>query len=303
MSKVGIVLVNYNGGRFLPECLETLFAGDYPRMEVVLVDNGSSDGSPGWVRQSFPQVAVLALGANRGFTGGCNAGIAWCRENGCASVLLLNNDTAVAPDFLSRLMQHAAPDRLLVPKIYFYDRRTVINNHLGTFDFRLGIHRDWFYGRLDTERSRRLQEVPMANGCALLIPEEVFRQIGLLDDQFFMYAEDVDFITRAVHAGFRVLFVPDAVIYHRESASSGGSESPLSVYYATRNRLHLMKKYQTSRWRLAVFWVYFLLTRFVVAARYLRHGQIAQFHALQNAVVDFWRGQVGQAPEQRYQQP
>ena len=294
-GRVGVVLVNYNGGRFLPECLQTLYANSYCNMQVVLVDNGSTDGSLEWVRQHFPQVVVLALGVNQGFTGGCNAGITWCRENGCDYVLLLNNDTAVAPDFVSSLMAHAGPERLLAPKIYFYDNRDFINNHLGTFDFKRGIHRDWFYGKTDTEASRQVQNVSMANGCALLIPVTVFDKIGLLDEVFFMYAEDVDFIARAVNVGFQVMFVPDAVVYHRESASSGGHGSPLTGYYTTRNRLYLMRKHQKDRRILLFFLVYFTLTRLVVADRYLIRGQRPQLRALAAGIFDYCRGRMGRS--------
>lgn len=291
---VGIVLVNFNGGKFLPECLQTLEASDYPNRRIVLVDNGSSDGSREWVQQNYPQVVVLAMNANLGFTGGCNAGIAWCRENYCQYVLLLNNDTAAAPDFLSLLMEHAAPDRLLAPKIYFYDQRDRINNHLGYFDLWRGIHKDLFYGNQDTEASRRVQNVTMANGCALLIPIAAIAKIGLLDDIFFMYAEDVDFILRAVRAGMQVIFVPQAVIFHRESASSGGAGSPLAVYYTTRNRLYLMFKHQPRRFILAFFLVYFSLTRLLVVANYLRRGQKAHLKALLYAITDYCRGRMGQ---------
>lgn len=301
MGRVGVVLVNYNGGKFLPECLRTLYAGDYADMQVVLVDNGSTDGSSEWVQQHLPQVAVLAHSTNQGFTGGCNTGIAWCLENKCDYVLLLNNDTAVAPDFLSRLMQYAGPDRLLAPKIYFYDDRTLINNHLGTYDFRRGIHRDWFYGQTDSEASRRVQEVSMANGCALLFPIGAVAKIGLFDDVFFLYAEDIDYIARAVSAGFKIFFVPKAVVYHRESASSGGYGSPLTVYYTTRNRLYLMRKHQKNRLIFSFFLVYFSVTRLLVAARYLARGQKTQLRALVFGIADFCRGRMGQASPDRYQ--
>lgn len=299
-GRVGVVLVNYNGGGFLPECLQTLCASDYSEMQIVLVDNGSTDGSLEWVRQHFPLVTVLALGTNLGFTGGCNAGIAWCLEKKCDYVLLLNNDTAVAPDFLSRLMEHAGPDRLLAPKIYFYDNPTLINNHLGTYDFRRGIHRDWYYGKTDSEASRRVQEVSMANGCALLLPIGTVAKIGLFDDAFFLYAEDIDYIVRAVSAGFKVFFVPEAVVYHRESASSGGYGSPLTIYYTTRNRLHLMHKHQKNRLILGFFLVYFSVTRLLVAARYVARGQKAQLRALVFGIADFCLGRLGQAPPERY---
>lgn len=294
-GRVGVVLVNYNGGRFLPDCLTSLAASDYPDMRVVLVDNASTDGSPDWTAAHFSAVTLLRLDENMGFTGGCNAGIGWCLGNGCDCVLLLNNDTVVEPDFLFRLMAHAEPDRLLAPKIYFYDDRTRINNHLGDFDYWRGIHRDWFYGKSDSEASRRVQDVSMANGCALLIPRGVIDKIGYLDETFFMYAEDVDFITRAVRAGVRVTFVPDSVLYHRESASSGGAGSPLTVYYTTRNRLYLMFKHQPNRLILAYFLVYFSVTRLAVAARYLARGQRAQLGALLGGIADYRRGRMGRS--------
>ena len=141
----------------------------------------------------------------------------------------------------------------------------------------------------------------MANGCALLIPLGVFDKIGLLDETFFLYAEDVDFIARAVGAGFRVVFVPDAVIYHRESASSGGFGSPLTVYYTTRNRPYLMHKHQKDRRILLFFLVYFTATRLVVAARYLARGQRSQLKALTAGIADYCRGRMGQASPERYQ--
>lgn len=301
LGRVGIVLVNYNGMKFMPECLESLSKIDYADAQIVVVDNASADGSPEWTAAHFPDVVLVRHVENLGITGGNNAGIDWCRKNECAWILLLNNDTVVEPDFLSRLLDCAEPDCLLVPKIYFYDDRTRLNNHLGGFDYWRGIHRDWFYGRPDTSASRKVSLATMANTCALLIPLDVATRVGPMDNEYFIYFDDSDFITRAIRSGSRVKFVPDAVLYHRESSSSGGADSPLTVYYATRNRLYFMRKHQKNPLILGFFWVYFALTRILVALNYFRRGQYAQIRALRNGNADFFSGKMGRAPTARFQ--
>ena len=297
---VGIVLVNYNGQKFMPDCLESLATIDYTPARIVVVDNASTDGSADWTAAHYPNIILLRLESNTGITGGNNAGMEWCLQNGCDFVLLLNNDTVVQPDFLSRLMENAAPGRMVVPKIYFDDDRKRINNHFGDFDYWRMVHRDWFYRKLDSPASHRIQAAPMANTCALLVPRAVLEKIGRMDDQLFIYWDDTDFITRAVRVGTEILLVPTAVIYHKESSSSGGSNSPLVVYYTTRNRLYFTFKHQKSRMALAFFLLYFSLTRLLVGAKYLRGGEKAQMAALKNAIMDFFRGHMGKASPQRY---
>ena len=299
-GRVGIVLVNYNGGKFMPDCLASLAKLDYTDTRIVIVDNASADGSADEAGAQYPNITVMRHADNLGITGGNNAGMDWCRTNRCDWVLLLNNDTVVQPDFLSKLLVHAAPDCLLVPKIYFHDAQTLINNHFGTFDYWCGIHRDLFFGRPDTPASGQVQTGTMANTCALLIPRTVAERVGLMDDTYFIYSDDSDFLTRAVRSGSRIKFVPDAVIYHRESSSSGGTNSPLTVYYTTRNRLYFMRKHQKNPVALGFFWVYFMLTRLAVALNYLRLGQRAQLRAMRNGIADFLGGRMGRAPLSRF---
>ncbi len=294
MSKVGIVLVNYNGAKFLPDCLESLARCDYPEMLVVLVDNASTDGSDEWAASHYPSVLLVRQADNGGFAQASNVGIQACLAQGCEWVLLLNNDTTVAPDFLTK-MEQAAPDRLLAPKIYFAESPKVINNHFGTYDLWRGLHRDWYRGRTDTPDSLRLQPGGMANGCALLVPKGIIERAGLLDEDFFMYAEDVDYILRARAVGAEVWLVPSSVIYHRESASSGGSGSPLVVYYTTRNRLFLVVRHQKNWLGRAFFLSYFGLTRLPVILNYLRRGRRTQLTALLNGIADYRQGRMGRA--------
>lgn len=300
-GRVGIVLVNYNGGKFMPDCLASLAKLDYTDTRIVVVDNASADGSASEAEILYPNITVIRHADNLGITGGNNAGMAWCRANGCEYMLLLNNDTVVQPDFLSNLLAQTEPNCLLVPKIYFYDNQTLINNHFGGFDYWRGVHTDWFYGKPDSPASGEVQMGTMANTCALLLPQEAVEQIGTMDDAYFIYYDDTDFLTRAVRAGLRIKFVPDSVICHRESSSSGGTDSPLSIYYTTRNRLYFMRKHQKNPAALLFFWGYFLLTRVVVGVRCLRRRQYAQIRALRNGVADFLWGKTGRAPTNRFQ--
>ena len=298
-GRVGIVLVNYNGAKFLPDCLDSLARIDYSEVLTVLVDNASTDGSADWAAAHFPEVRLVRQAENGGFAQASNVGIRACLAQGCAFVLLLNNDTTVAPDFLTQLMAQAAPNRLLAPKIYFADAPESINNHFGTYDLWQGIHRDWYRGRIDTPDSLRVQQGGMANGCALLVPKGIIERVGLLDEAFFMYAEDVDYILRATKAGAEVWLIPQSVIYHRESSSSGGSGSPLVVYYTTRNRLFLMARHQKSWPARAFFLAYFAATRLPVLLSYRRQGKHAQIRALLDGIFDYRHGLMGRAAAAR----
>ena len=299
-GRVGIVLVNYNGGKFMPDCLASLAKLSYTDTRIVIVDNASADGSADEAEVQYPNIALIRHAENLGITGGNNAGLDWCRANKCDWVLLLNNDTVVQPDFLSNLLAQTEPNCLLVPKIYFYDNQTLINNHFGGFDYRRGVHTDWFYGKPDSPASGTVQRGTMANTCALLLPQEAVEQIGAMDDAYFIYYDDTDFLTRAIRGGLRIKFVPDSVIHHKESSSSGGTDSPLSIYYTTRNRLYFMRKHQKNPAARLFFWAYFTLTRVVVAANYWRRGQRPQLRALRNGVTDFFGGRMGRAPASRF---
>lgn len=300
-GKVGIVLVNFNGMRFMPACLETLKNINYDDFCIVVVDNASSDGSADWTAENYPELTLIRLPLNTGVVGGNNAGMEWCLANACDYVLLLNNDTEVEPDFLTRLMLHADNQTLLVPKIFFYDNRSILNSHFGRFDFWRGLNVEWFYDHPECEKSGQVCTGTMSNTCAMLLPRVVLDKIGLMDENYFMYFDDNDLIHRAVRAGAQVKFVPDSVIYHKESSSSGGQRiSPFTLYYLTRNRLYFMFKFQRNPLALAYFLTYFMIGRSVKAVKYLIRGDRQLFKASSNAVIDFLMRRKGAAPAERY---
>jgi GT2 family glycosyltransferase len=290
---VGIVIVNYNGLLFIKECLDSLNKIDYPEARIVVVDNASSDGSPEWIVQNHPQTQIIRLTDNFGFSRANNEGIRWCLANNCEYVLLLNNDTLVEADFLQRIMEHADSNSLLVPRIYFYDNKKIINNNAGSFDFWRGITIPWFYGREDSKASQQVQIVSMASACALLIPRDVFSKIGFLDEKYFLYWEDTDFIVRSTNQGFVIKFIPQAVIYHKESSSSGGRNSLLALYYNNRNRFYFMSKHKKNAVQWIFFLIYYFFGRLAHIIIYLCRGRVREIRAISLGVWDCYKGKSG----------
>ena len=251
----GILTVNYNGGGHIADFLASLRAVTCPNLVLVVVDNASSDGSPHEIARLFPAAVLIRNDENLGITGGHNAGIRYCLEHGFDYVLFLNNDT------------------------------------VGDFDWWRGVWRGWLYGKPESSGFERWQP-NMASLCCLLVPVGVFRDAGLMDERFFMYYDDFDFVRRAKAAGYRLRLKADAVIYHRKAAASGGVDSPFKLYYATRNRLYLMRKH-LPLWRFALFLAYFLATRSAYLLALAARGRWRQWRATLRGVADYFRGRLG----------
>jgi len=283
-----IVVLNWNGLADTLACLESMRRLEYPAYEVLVVDNGSSDGSPAAIRERFPDVTLIETGENLGFAGGNNVGIRHALEIGADYVLLLNNDTEVSPDFLSRLVEAAEADSqvgMAGPTIYYYDRPEVIWSAGGEIDWRRGCTR--MVGldeRDDGQFGGAPREVDFITGCAVLVRATALRQAGLLDERFFMYYEEVEWCVRTRRAGFRIVHVPQAHIWHK-IAPSAQSDSPRVHYYMTRNRLLFLKASRAG-------WQAWMHTLF---AEYLR-TLISWSVRPRRAIGDAWRGQWGQQP-------
>jgi GT2 family glycosyltransferase len=288
---VAVLTVNYNGGSHIAEFLASLGGMTYSNWALVVVDNASSDGSPDEIASLFPRAELIRNGENLGITGGHNVGIRHCLEHGFDYVLFLNNDTVVEQDLLDRLVR-AADDRTMVaPKTYLYGRRPLLDDTVGDFDWWRGIWRGWLYGKPEPHGFDRWQP-NMASLCCLLVPASVFRDAGLMDERFFMYYDDFDFVRRAKQAGYRLRLETDAVVYHRKAASSGGVDSPFKLYYATRNRLHLMRKH-LPLWRFGLFLAYFLGTRSAYLLSLAVRGRWVEWRATVRGIADYFRGRLG----------
>jgi GT2 family glycosyltransferase len=245
--KVSIVVVNWNGFDVTRECLASLAAIDYTNYEVVLVDNGSADGSADKLAAEFPDTIVLRNRENLGFTGGNNVGMRCALERGTDYILLLNNDTVAAPNFLTELISVAESDErigILNPKIYYFDPPTKLWYAGGVYIPWIGIGTHIGAGKSDHPRYSKMKDVSFVTGCAFLIKAAVIREIGLLDERFFYTSEDTDWSIRAIRAGYRALYVPASVIWHKQSYDvKRNAGKSFRDYYNIRNIILLARKH------------------------------------------------------------
>lgn len=225
-NKISIIILNWNQEADTAACLNFLQKLAYDDYRVILVDNGSEDQSPDAIEERFPSVKVIRNRANLGFAEGNNVGIRAALRDGADHVLLLNNDTTVEPDFLRLLIEAMKNDRAIgiaSPKIMFFSERNRLWFAGGYYLAFINKPSHRFYGQIDAGQVKNPAETDWVSGCCMLIKREVFEKIGFLDDDYFLYNEDVDFCARAKEAGYTIVVVPAARIYHKFAASMGGS--------------------------------------------------------------------------------
>jgi GT2 family glycosyltransferase len=238
---VSVIVVNWNGEPYLVECVDSLLAQTYPRTEIIVVDNGSTDGSVGLLRDRYgAKIRLIVNRDNRGFTGGNNDGMAAASGD---YVALINNDATADPGWVAALVREAERDLrvgMCASKIVSYDDRAVIDS-AGLLLSRDGLGRG--RGRLDRDNGRFdcPQNVLVPSGCAALYRRAMLEEIGTFDEAFFMYCDDVDLGLRGRVAGWQCRYAPDALVRHRYSLSAG-KYSLRKVFLVERNRVWVMLK-------------------------------------------------------------
>ena len=240
MSQVLIVIPSWNGRHLLDACLAALATQTWHDYEIIVVDNGSKDGSVAWLRGRYPQIGVISNECNLGFAAAVNQGV---RVSDSRYVVTLNNDTEPDPDWLAALVNVAEDDPtvgMCASRMLFADRPGVVNS-TGICIDRVGIAWDRRGGEADDDSEMLPIEVFGPCGGAALYRRTMLDQIGLFDEDFFAYLEDVDLAWRARRAGWRCLYVPAARVFHRHSAT-GGEGSPFKNYHVGRNKIWLVAK-------------------------------------------------------------
>lgn len=235
--KVSIIIPNWNGLGHLDVCLSSLRKQSFTDHEVILVDNASSDGSVAYVRQEFPEVRLVVLDENTGFTGACNVGYAHAQGE---YIVLLNNDTEAAEGWLAAIVDAFEQNEdvgSVTGKILLFDRRDRFHT-AGDYYRMDGIPGNRGVWQSDKGQYDRPEYVFSACGAAAAYRRTMLDQIGFLDERFYFSCEDVDLGWRAHLAGWRVLYVPSAVVYHKLKATGGATAS----YYDGRNYLYLIWK-------------------------------------------------------------
>jgi len=228
-ASVAIVVLNWNGRNLTLDCLQSLDAVSTPGVRIFVVDNASSDGGVGAIRERYgSRVTIIENASNLGFAAGNNVGIRRALDEGVDFILLLNNDTVVAPDFLDHLLRPFLTMPALgitAPKIYYAEPADQIWFAGGEISMWRGVARHTGIREIDRGQYDTARDIDYATGCALLARRSVFEKIGDLDPGYRAYFEDADLCVRARAAGFRIRYVPESRVWHRISASTGGQLS------------------------------------------------------------------------------
>ena len=236
--KVFVVVLNWNGKKFLKRCLQSLQESTY-KAQIILVDNGSQDGSASYVGKYFPKVMVIRNNENLGWTGGNNAGVRLALSQKADAVFILNNDTYVTKHAIALLVKKLFSKKhigIVGPKIFF-DKKSggkLISFAGGYFTKNryFGKHK----GSNEIDKGQHETEEPseFITGAAIMVKREVFKAIGLFDDTYFIYYDEADFCLRARKKKFQIVFVPQAHVYHAFSGTVAIG-SAFQHYYTTRN--------------------------------------------------------------------
>jgi hypothetical protein len=236
-NRICTILVNWNGKKDTLECLDSLAKTDYPKMVTVVVDNGSTDDSVQAIRAAHPQVPVFELKENLGFAGGNNEAISWALRKSFDWILLLNNDTIVAPNLFTALLQTAQEQpnaKIFGAKIFRYHDPKRIDHLGGRWNSTIAEFESLHAGELDAPHSP--EPVDYVCGAALFMHRSVPETIGLLEPRYFLFWEETDYCFRARRKNLPTYTAPNAHIWHKVSASFTGGK-PHSHYYWWRSRL------------------------------------------------------------------
>ncbi len=244
VTRVAIILINWNGLQDTLACLGSLATQSYRNCTTIVVDNHSSEDISVIV-ENYPDVVVIQNSENLGFCGANNIGINKAAELGAEYCWILNNDTEVAPDCLAHLVKalDSDPDVAAVahPIVYYDDRRLFWFSG-GIFRHGLPKHRDYMAPIAETGFGDATTEY--LTGCSFLARTGVLEELGGFDESYFCYVEDVDLSIRIKERGHGIGYVPEAVVWHKVSRSTGGDRSPIKLYYKHRNMIYFLTKFK-----------------------------------------------------------
>jgi len=240
------IVVNWNLKKELGECLNSLRNTSYPNHKIVVVDNGSTDGSPSFVAECYPEVDLIALPTNQGYAAGLNAGILRAMEHNADYVFLLNNDVLIPDNTISILVETMESHKdvgIASPKVLFYhypNKIYALGDRIypwSPLPVRFG------HGKKDSQKFKGIMEFDYVTGCAMMVRSDIFRIVGLFETSYFMYYEDADFCRRVRDRGYRIICIGHAIVYHKAAQSTSQNKS-LFVRIRARNRVRFYKRYR-----------------------------------------------------------
>lgn len=295
-----IIILNWNQYSLTTECVRSLRKVTYNKFRIVVVDNASRDNSLIKLREEFnDSIDIITNKENLGYAGGNNVGIQYALGQGADYVMLLNNDTIVAPTFIEPLLKVLQSNHrvgAVTPKIYFQHNPNIIWAAGGEINWWLGKARSRGKDQLDTGQFDQQETVDYATGCCVLMSRSALQKIGLLDERYFAYFEDADWSVRARQAGFDILYVPTSRIWHIAGASTriealgnNGKTSPITYYLNARNNLLFIKRYTKSIMRLTALISFFFRDLLFYTMVFLLLRRWGKLKSLWRGAFEGWR--------------
>jgi len=284
-----IIILNWNNWPDTLACVASCHRLTWPGARIIVVDNGSTDGSEELLRKRFPEAEIIQTGSNLGFAGGNNAGIRHALSQGAEYVWLLNNDAVAEPDSLTKLieaMEQYGDAAIAGSKIFYDDNPERIWFAGGIWERNRLRIRQRGAGEYDHGQYEQLCTVGSVSGCSMIVRSSAIEKIGLMNETYFLYWEDTDWCARAWEQGFKVLFVPASRIRHKVAATIA-PRSERQYYYNTRNGLFFCRRHSPRL--LPVFLAYAAAD---VLAGMLR-GNISMLRGFMRGIADFFRGHSG----------
>ncbi len=301
-NRIGVVTITYNSASVIDGFMQSLLAQTHPDFVTYVVDNASTDNTLALLaKYAAPNVHIIANQKNVGVAAGNNQGIVASLAAGCQHVLLINNDVEFPPNLFAgmaaALRRHQCA--MLVPKIYFHHQPNRLWCAGGSFSASRAcatIHAG--EGELDTGQFDAARPISYAPTCCMLIARTVFHQIGLMDEKYFVYADDTDFCLRAQRAGIPFYYEPSVSLTHKVSSLTGGEQSPFGIRFGARNKTYLIRKhfpFPTSWYFLLAYQIYLakrMLTRkdswavYTAKLKAVREGMAIRVDSLNTALPE-----------------
>lgn len=268
--KLNIIIPNYNGRRFLAACLSSLKKQTFTDFDITVVDNGSSDHSLYWLSEHYPDVHTISLSKNTGFSTAVNIGI---QQTKSPYIMILNNDTILTPSCITNLIHTIEKN----PKAFSVGANilTLQSPHLtDTIGDFYSIQGYAFCRNQGLRPFRQNSSAVFTNcGCAVIYKRSLLCQVGLFDESFFAYLEDVDIGFRARRLGFQNIHCPNAIVYHHGSGTTNAKYTAFKVYHSARNNIWLRKKNLTKLQRIlhAPFFFTGMVEKYIYFRKYHLH--------------------------------
>ena len=284
MSYVVVLILNYNGKGLLEECLSSYLSNDYHNFDVVLIDNGSSDGSIDFVSLNFPEVIIKKIQNNKGYSGGFNVGLKFAFDVLNADfVVVSNNDVKSDNKLIEGLVETINQDKkigFVTGKVYWYDykgktnilqtvgksfsQRRIIGNHIGIYEE-------------DKGQYDKIQERHSCDDVFSMVRKEVYQEVGGYDETFFHEFEEADWQLRAKSKGFKIYYTYKSKLWHKNSVTTGGQMSPNIIFHRNRNQIILIKKHGSFQQTIGfvMIHIFILLPKFIFVNLIKTNYQIA----------------------------